>query len=139
RAMQKGHISDWHISERTERLQWRTVSTSLLLSALPVIILAVLDGPRYLLMAFAASLALVLINMAITLWWKVSQHVSGIALGATLLTGVVGPALSPALLLIPLVAWARVRGQAHTPLQTVAGGAVGISIAVLALRAFGVA
>lgn len=139
RAVRQGHISDWHISERSERLQWRTVATSLILSAIPVIVLAALDGPRYLLMAFVASLALVLINMGITLWWKVSQHVSGIALGATLLTGVVGPALSPALLLIPLVAWARVRGEAHTPLQTVAGGAVGVSVAVLALLAFGVA
>ncbi len=137
RALRQGRISDWHITERTERLQWRLVASSLVLSALPVVVLAALDGPRYLLMAFGATLVLVLVNTAITVWWKVSQHVSGIALGATLIAGVVGPTLIPVLLLIPLVAWARVRGEAHTVPQTIAGGAIGVSVALLALRLFG--
>jgi|LSQX01.2.fsa_nt_gb drug/metabolite transporter (DMT)-like permease len=137
RALRQGRISDWHITERTERLQWRLVASSLGLSLLPVLVLALLDGPRYLLMAFGATLVLVLINTAITVWWKVSQHVSGIALGATLITGVVGPTLIPVLLLIPLVAWARVRGEAHTVPQTIAGGTIGVGVALLALRLFG--
>lgn len=136
-ALRQGTISDWHISERSERLQWWIIVLSLILTVVPVVVLLLFDGPRYLLMAFAAMLVTVLINLTITLRWKISQHVSTIALGTTLLTGVLGPPVAPALLLIPLVAWARVRREAHTVPQTVAGGVVGAGVALLALRFFG--
>lgn len=137
RALRQGKISDWHISSRSERVQTWLIVWSVVLSAVPVALLVALDGPRYLLMAFMATLVLVLINLAITLRWKVSQHVSGVALGATLLAGVMGPELIPVLLLIPLVAWARVRDQAHTVPQTIAGGAIGVGVALVMLRLFG--
>ena len=42
-----------------------------------------------------AGCLLVVINMVITVWWKVSQHVSGIAATTALITAVVGIAPQP--------------------------------------------
>ena len=137
RALRRGAISDWHITDRRERLRPGIVAASLLFTAIPMAILYVFDGPRWILAVALSGFLLVVINLAITLIWKISQHVSGIALGATLITASLGPLAAPSLLLIPLVAWARVKVGAHTVAQTIAGGVTGIIISVVALSLLG--
>lgn len=139
REMRHGRISDWHISVREERLQLMTVVVPLLAAGLPVAALAAFDGPRLLLIAFVAAAAVIVVNLLITVRWKISQHVAGVAVGASLVTGVMGVGAAPTLLLIPLVAWARVKVGAHTVMQTIAGGACGIAVTVLIMRLFGAA
>lgn len=137
RALLKGVISDWHVTNRRERLQPTLVGATLLFTAIPMAILYFYDGPRWLLAMTLSGFLLVIANLCITLLWKISQHVSGVALGATLATLSLGPLAAPSLLLIPLVAWARVKVGAHTVMQTVAGGVTGILITVITLSLLG--
>jgi drug/metabolite transporter (DMT)-like permease/membrane-associated phospholipid phosphatase len=139
RALRKGTISDWHVSDRRERLAPVLIVASLLFSGIPALLYYLLQGPRLLLAASMAAFVLVAINMVITLLWKISQHVSGIALGTTLLALTLGPLAAPSLLLIPLVAWARVKIGAHTIMQTVAGCCTGVFVTVMTLRWLGLA
>jgi len=132
RELRRGHISDWHVSERSERLQPVPVIGGILAPGLPLVALWLFDGPKTLMLASACILGLVIVNLAITLFWKISQHVSGVAATATLVTGVLGVGFAPLMLLIPLVAWARVRVGAHTVWQTVAGAATGTGISLAA-------
>lgn len=133
RELRKGRISDWHMSRREERLQPVPIILSLLATLLPATLLLLLDGPRTLLVAFVNAFILVVFNLLVTLAWKISQHVSAVAATTTLITVTLGVGAAPTLLLIPLVAWARVKIGAHTVMQTIAGGVVGVAITLLTL------
>ena len=137
RELRKGGISDWHVSSRQERLQPIPVIAAITATGVPLLILWAFDGPRALLVTFVSAFAVAIFNLAVTLWWKISQHVSGIAATTTLVTAVVGVGAAPLLLLIPLVAWARVKVGAHTVMETVVGGTTGAAIAFLTLRVCG--
>jgi drug/metabolite transporter (DMT)-like permease len=138
RELARGAISDWHISDRRERLQPVPVIASVMAVTLPLGLLLTLDGPRLLVVAFQSALLLVLLNHLITIGWKISQHVSSIAASTTLLTATLGIGAAPLLLLVPLVAWARVKVGAHTVAQTVMGGVAGSAITLGVLRCAGV-
>jgi membrane-associated phospholipid phosphatase len=88
---------------------------------------------------YLTVLALVVINTLITIRWKVSQHVSSMAASTALMTAVLGVAALPVMLLVPVVAWARVKVGAHTVMQTIVGGATGIMVSLLVLRLYGLA
>ncbi len=137
RALRTGTISDWHISDRRERLHPGIVAASVIFTGMPMVILYLFEGPFWILAATVSGFLLVVINLVITFLWKISQHVSGIALGATLATVILGPLAAPSLLLIPLVAWARVKVGAHTVMQTIAGGLTGVLITMFALVLLG--
>lgn len=137
--VRQGRISDWHISNRSERLHPRIVAATMIAAIGPVLLLALFHGPRLLLVACLSALFLAVTNLLITVVWKISQHVSGVAATATLITAALGMWISPILLLIPLVAWARVKVGAHTVGQTLAGGFVGVTIPLLTLRLLGLA
>jgi drug/metabolite transporter (DMT)-like permease/membrane-associated phospholipid phosphatase len=136
REMRLGRITDWHISERSERVQPIPIAMGIIAAGLPLGIVILYGGPRTLALGFATALALMLFNLLVTFRWKISQHVSTIAAATTLVTGVLGLAAAPSLLLIPLVAWARVKVGAHTAMQVLAGGLAGVAFSVLALRLF---
>lgn len=139
RELGKGSVSDWHLSVRKERLQPMSVFAAVASTGVPLMILLAFDGPRRMLVAFLSALVLVVVTLLITLCWKISQHVSTIAASATLITAIFGIGATPVLLLIPLVAWARVKVGAHSVMQTVAGGVAGVVITLATLRFLGVA
>jgi len=136
-ALRNGTISDWHVSERKERLEPLLVISSLIVGGLPALLLYIFRGPRFLLGAAVSAYALILVNLLITTFWKISQHASAVALGTTLLTVSFGAAAAPSLLLIPLVAWARVKIGAHTPAQVIAGAVTGVSVTLATLSVLG--
>jgi drug/metabolite transporter (DMT)-like permease/membrane-associated phospholipid phosphatase len=138
RELRRGGISDWYISNRKERLRPIPVLLSLVVALAPLVLLVAFHGPRLMLVGAVSALILVVFNLMITLGWKISQHVSSIAASATLITAALGIGAAPVLLLIPLVAWARVKIGAHTVMQTVAGGVAGTTITLAALRFCGV-
>ncbi|MBN1400352.1 MAG: DMT family transporter [Anaerolineae bacterium] len=139
RQFRHGGISDWHVSDRRERLQPVLVLTSLFAALVPLLVLIFLGGPRSLLVVYWTVLALVIINLMITVWWKVSQHVSSIAASTALIVVALGVGAAPVLLFVPLVAWARVKLGAHTVMQTVIGGVTGITVSLLISRLSGLA
>ncbi|MFH1085720.1 MAG: DMT family transporter [Chloroflexota bacterium] len=138
-SYRRGRISDWHISERRERVQPVLILTSLAAATLPLALLLAFDGPRALVVVYLTALVLVVVNVIITLWWKISQHVASAAASTALLTAALGPWAAPLMLLIPLVAWARIKVGAHTVRQTLAGGLAGLCVTLLVLRAYGLA
>ena len=109
---------------------------ALVLLAAFVALLAVmfpLEAPRELfLLTLSMGLASATVAL-ITLLWKASAHctVAGHAAAAGLL--LLGPWGLVFLSTLPLVIWSRIVTGAHTPLQTLAGAAVGAGFAVLAL------
>jgi len=79
----------------------------------------------------------VFVTIAITLFWKVSQHVMGITSVATMLTLILGPFAAPTFLLVPVVAWARVAVGAHTRAQAIVGGLIGLGVPLLVFASYG--
>lgn len=138
RQLHKGKISDWEISNREERLQRGPIMISLITPLIPLIILRIFQGPKPLQIVFLCALVLVIFNLAITFAWKVSQHVSSLAASTTLVTAVLGIGAAPILLLIPLMAWARVKVGAHTVMQTIIGALLGALATLATLRLFGI-
>jgi membrane-associated phospholipid phosphatase len=127
----RSRVGDFWISARAERL-----TPALFLLAAFAALLAVLfllEAPRDL---FLLTLSMGLASMAvalITLFWKASAHctVAGHAAAAGLL--LLGPWGIVFLSMLPVVIWSRIVTGAHTPLQTLAGTAIGAGFAVLAL------
>ena len=82
--------------------------------------------------------------IVVTHWWKISIHMAGLAAfvsGLLFVTLVAWQDLpedweaaltvattAPLMLLLPLLMWARVRAQAHTVGQVVAGAAFGLFV-----------
>jgi drug/metabolite transporter (DMT)-like permease len=139
RQLRQGKISDWYMSRREERLRPVPVILSVLVAIIPLTLLLVFHGPRVLVVAFTSASALILVNLVITTRWKISQHVSSVAACTLLLTATLGIAAAPLLLLIPLVAWARVKVQAHTLMQAIAGGLAGVLIPLTTIYLFRIA
>jgi hypothetical protein len=127
----RARVGDFWISARAERL-----TPALFLLAAFVVLLAVLfllDAPQdLLLLTLSMGLASAAVAL-ITLLWKASAHctVAGNAAAAGLL--LLGPLGIVFLLILPLVLWARVAQGAHTPLQALAGSAVGAGFAIVFL------
>lgn len=127
----RSRVGDFWISARAERL----LPALFLLAAFAglLTVLYLLDAPRDL---FLLTLSMGLASAAvalITLLWKASAHctVAGHAAAAGLL--LLGPWGPVFLAVLPLVIWSRIVTGAHTPLQTLAGAAIGVGFAVLAL------
>jgi len=137
RELRKGGISDWHIRNRRERLKPVPILSLIMAVALPLTVLVVFNGPRLLVAVLGGATVMSLLNLLVTVRWKISQHVSGVAFALGSVVGVVGLGAAPALLLVPVVAWARVKLGAHTLAQTIAGGLAGFAVAFASLQMFG--
>lgn len=135
--LRRGKISDWHVTRRHERLQASILAMAVSAAGLPILFIWQWSGPLVLLVLFVNALALAVTTLAITIWWKISQHVTGTAATATVLTLFFGPPAAISFLLIPIVAWARVRIQEHTLAQTIGGAIWGTAITLLVFQAFG--
>lgn len=127
----RARVGDFWISQRVERFVPALVLLGVFVGLL--LALALADAPAVL---YDTTLSMGLASAAvaaITLIWKASAHtaVAGhAAMAGTLLLGLGGIVFALAL---PLVLWARIVSGAHTPLQTLAGVAIGILFALLFL------
>jgi membrane-associated phospholipid phosphatase len=65
--------------------------------------------------------------------WKISIHAAGVSGAVCILLVAGGGRLWPGLLGLPLIAWARLRLKAHTPIQVGAGMVLGAASAGLLL------
>jgi membrane-associated phospholipid phosphatase len=129
-----GEISDFHIPVRTQR--FRPMVLSILCALLTLAILWVGNAPPLLMSFMGFGIILAAVMLLITLQWKISGHSTAIAGMIILLIYSMGQAVWLALLLIPLVAWARIRLKRHTLAQTIAGAVLGIIFITLFLIFF---
>ncbi len=83
-----------------------------------------------------ATLILGLTVAGISLVWKISLHMLGVGMfvASALLVG--GVKFWPIALLIPIVAWARLRLHRHTPYQLAGGTLLGVLITLVVFRLY---
>ncbi len=127
----RARVGDFWISARAERLTPALVLLSALVALL--VALALLGAPTNLIfLTLSMGLASAAVAL-LTLLFKASAHctVAGHAAAAgPLLLGIPGLIF---VLLLPLVAWARISLSAHTVPEALAGAGVGAGFAVLFL------
>jgi hypothetical protein len=122
------------VTPRRQRTRIYVLASAL--GAIGCLVLWSTGAPKLLLTSFLAGLVAVVPFMVINLFWKISVHTAFVTASATVITIVYGAAGSPTLLLVPLIAWARLRLSLHSTAQVAAGSllAGGIVTAVFWLR-----
>jgi len=89
--------------------------------------------PQYIVWSAVATLVVLVLVMIITLWWKISVHLSSMGGAVAMIIGIMMQCgiYSPRTIVLLLgLSWllmvARIRLEAHTPAQTVAGFLLGL-------------
>ena len=135
-----GKVSDTSISDRSQR----TIPyiASVLCYAGAAVYLICLKAPAWLWAFFIGASVMSIISLVITRWWKISAHTGAVG---GLCGGIFFLAWKHMLLYIPLfwvcasmvlvclMAWARLYLNRHTPLQTLAGAVAGFVIILVSL------
>jgi membrane-associated phospholipid phosphatase len=105
----------------------------LLASALGAIsygLLWYLRAPELLVATFAAGLAAIVIFTAINCVWKISLHTAFLSGAVAILIIVYGAPAIGTLILLPLVAWARMALKQHSIVQVMVGASIAAAIVV---------
>ena len=133
----KGKISDWFMSSRAER---RDVQLAWVFGAAIFTSLALVYGlPRLILALSLSFFTLSFLVTAINFYWKISVHTAMISLAVLALVLTYSSLLAGAVLLILLVAWARVQLGAHTWSQVSGGALLAILVVYFWFNFFGLA
>ncbi len=130
RLVQSGQVSGFHLPIRQQRIKPLVFAWAI--SGLAWLALVVGSAPPLLATFAGLGFFQAGLMLLITLYWKISGHAMAIAGFAVFLLGVLGWPAAPALLLIPIVIWARLRTASHSLNQTLAGSLAGAAF-VLAL------
>ena len=101
------------------------------------VIITCFGAPSVLRATFVAGLSAVIVFMVINLRWKISLHIAFITASATVLIILYGYIGAISLVLLPLMAWARVESGQHTPAQVAAGAFLAMVITVVVFYIFG--
>ncbi|MEW6755365.1 MAG: hypothetical protein AB1505_30945 [Candidatus Latescibacterota bacterium] len=125
-----GYISELYPVERSQRAGLLLLGTLCYFAGVAVLLL--LEAPIAMLIAGVAFACNTLLVWWINQYWKISIHAVGVSGAVSLLLLIGGASLWPALLALPLVAWARLHLRAHTVAQVAVGLLLGgISSALL--------
>ena len=108
-----------------------------ILAGIGCITLLSLNAPIILFVSFVAGFSAVVVFMCINLWWKISLHTAFVAATVTVLVIIFGLMSAASIVLIPLVAWAKIELEHHSPAQVVTGALLAISIVVVVFYLFG--
>ena len=127
-------ISDLDMSIRSERQ--KVFVAFVIFFALGTADLALIHAPTIMTATMAALTASSLIVQIITMFWKISTHALGITAPLVASLYLFGREPLPFFILIPIVCWARVYLRAHTPLQVLAGTALGVASTVIFFALF---
>ncbi len=119
----KGRVSDFHLSIREERAY--PLLMILAYAAVIYILMYAVGAPRLMLIVTAAALIQLLLIFLITLKWKISGHCTSAAGLALLSIALYGENTIPLAIIVPVVAWSRIRLGRHTISQTLAGSFLG--------------
>ncbi|MBN2043928.1 MAG: hypothetical protein JW757_02810 [Anaerolineales bacterium] len=117
--LKQGKIENFHIPNRENRTKPYLVIIGT--NLLGVILMAVMGAP-FLLAAFAVmGVIQSTLMFVINRYWKISGHATAISGLSVFMVAALGWSLAPMLVMVPLVAWARIRTHSHTVWQTIAG------------------
>lgn len=129
-----GMIGDVYLPERAQRARLLPLGVAWYFAGL--VVLWVLQAPTPMLGAGCAFCGMALLVWQIDRYWKISIHATGVGGGLGIVLAAAGWSLWPLSLSLPLVMWARLRLQAHTPAQVWAGAILGGSAGSLLLNLF---
>lgn len=124
--VRKGIVTDFHLNVRKERTKPFLIMTAN--TAVVFLVMLLLGAPKLILIVIATAVLQLFFMLLITLRWKISGHCTAVAGLVVLALALFGENLLPSTLLIPLVAWSRIRLKRHTLVQTVAGSFMGAVI-----------
>ena len=123
--VKRGNVTDIDVRLRKQRFQPLLVTITC--TGLAWLVLALGVAPATMTVVVGALWFQAVAVFAITLRWKISVH-AATAAGATTMAWVLLGTPLPLVLIVPLVAWSRVRLRRHTLPQTVAGAVLGFVI-----------
>jgi membrane-associated phospholipid phosphatase len=108
------------------------------LGAVGFLVLRYCGGPGLLEATFAAGLAAIVVFMLINLFWKISLHTAFVSGAVAVLISVYGVAAAWTVVLLPLVAWARMALKQHSTVQVAAGAVIAAAIVTVVFWGYGV-
>ena len=126
-GIRQGRLSDRHLSLREQRPAMMIIG--LMSVSVGLLVMAWLDAPGELFALVAAMVAGVGVALVISSFWKISIHAACAAGTIAILVIVFGWIMLVWVPVVAAVGWARVTLRDHTPLQVVAGSAVGAIVA----------
>jgi membrane-associated phospholipid phosphatase len=130
-----GQVTDIDLRCREQR-QYPFIVT--LVSTLAAwLVLYGVQAPSELVLLTGAGWVQIALLLAITLRWKISAHCALAASFVVWLWAVFGAAAAPFVLIIPLVAWSRLRLKRHNLPQTIAGALLGSTVLAITLYLVG--
>lgn len=135
-GVHRGRYADQFLSIREQRFV--PIFFALGCTSLALVFLSLFHASLSLFVAVVALLISGVLGLIITRFWKISFHLIGVAGLVTVLIWIFGPLWSVSLLLIPLVGWARWQAGVHTPLQLLAGTALGVGSIVVIFWLLGI-
>jgi membrane-associated phospholipid phosphatase len=128
--VRKGMVTDFHLNVRKERTKPFLIMT--INSAVVFLVMLLAGAPELVLIVIAAAVLQLSCMLLITLRWKISGHCTAATGLVVLALALFGEKLLPLTLIIPLIAWSRIRLGRHSLTQTVAGILLG-AITITAL------
>ncbi len=93
-------------------------------------------APRLLSVTFTAGLAAIVIFMIVNRFWKISLHTAFASASVTIITIVCGSIGALTILLLPPVAWSRIKLKQHSPAQVITGALLSAAIVVAVFWGF---
>lgn len=129
--VRRGHVTDLDIHFRQQR-KWAVLVT---IAGFALTWTAMMVGgapPMLRLMVGTGLLEWIALHL-ITLRWKISFHAASVSGMITYLVWGFGLSTAPALLVIPIIGWSRVKLRRHTPAQVLAGVGLGLMAFATAL------
>lgn len=129
-----GYFSNLDISKRSQRPL--LYSFAILMALVYLITLFVLQAPLVLYIAVIALCLFLAIGEVINSKIKLSLHVGTLVAFITTVIEVYGLIFIPLYILVPLVAWSRLKTMNHTPREVIVGGIVGLLLTVAVYLVF---
>jgi membrane-associated phospholipid phosphatase len=123
--VKRGEVTDIDVRLRKQRA--RPLAITILCTGIAWIVLMVGLAPTPMTVLAGAMCVLAVTVFVVTLRWKISVHSAAAAGAMTMMWAVLGTPL-PLVVVVPLVAWSRVRLQRHTLLQAMAGAVLGLAV-----------
>jgi len=101
------------------------------------VILHYLGAPPILMATSVAGLSGVVVFMCVNLLWKISLHTALVTASVTVLIILYGSIAAGIIVLVPLIAWARIELKHHSLAQVAAGALLAALIVVVVFYLFG--
>ena len=95
------------------------------------------EAPLVLVATCIVGLSAVVLFMGINLWWKISLHTAFVTALVTILIILYGSIAAIAIVLVALIAWARIELKHHSLAQVAAGALLAALIVVMVFYLFG--